>query len=124
MNYIIDPAWFYWLNVIDTINTMILVLMILSIAGVISFGVCLYICWCDNEGLVKLSQEHKKTKRLMLISSVASLIFGILYTFCPSKETMIEMQVAKFATYQNVEWTVDSIKNAVDYIVQAIKSIK
>ena len=37
---------------------------------------------------------------------------------------MIEMQIARYATYENAEWTVDAIKNAVDYVVQAVKSLK
>lgn len=120
MNYIIDPALFYWLNVIDTLNRLILVLMILSITVAIASGIIFFVCWWDND---EYEGKHR-TKQMLLISSVASLIFGILYIFCPNKETMIEMQVSRFATYENAEWTVETVKSAVDYIVQAIKSIK
>ena len=44
--------------------------------------------------------------------------------FVPSKEALIEMQVARFATYENAEWTLDTVKAAVDYIVESIKSVR
>lgn len=52
------------------------------------------------------------------------VIAGLFLVFVPSKETLIEMMIAKQATYENTTWTVDALKSAVDYVVQAIQSLK
>ena len=48
----------------------------------------------------------------------------VLTIFVPSKSTMIEMMIAKYATYENADWTVESLKSVVDYIVEAFKAVK
>ena len=55
---------------------------------------------------------------------VATIVFGLIVIFAPSKQTMIEMLVAKYATVDNAEWTADALKSLVDYIVQAAQAIK
>ena len=118
MNYIIDPMWFYWIEVVDGLKGILLTFMILSIVATVIFFIGLMTDYdMDDKG-------YKIFKKLAPISASLTILFAVLFIFCPSKNSMIEMQVARFATYENAEWTIDTIKNAVDYIVQAIKSIK
>ena len=49
--------------------------------------------------------------------------FDIIYVFIPPRETLIEMQIARFTTVENAEWALDAIKSATDYIVSAIKEL-
>lgn len=63
------------------------------------------------------------TKALKIAIGVC-IVSGLFLVFVPSKETLIEMMVAKQATYENATWTVDALKSAVDYVVQAIQSLK
>jgi len=56
------------------------------------------------------------------VVSCVRVFVGVI--FIPSRNTMLEMQIARYATYENAEWTVETIKSAVDYIVQAIGSLK
>ena len=46
------------------------------------------------------------------------LMVGI---FIPSKRTLIEMEVAKHATYENMEIVEEKIKDATDYILEKIQ---
>lgn len=62
--------------------------------------------------------------RFLIIPAAISIISILMLTFLPDKETMIEIAVAKYATRDNVAWSVDQIKSIVDYIVQAMQSIK
>lgn len=48
----------------------------------------------------------------------------ILAIFVPNKDTLVEMQIAQVVTKSNIELTVESIKDIVDYIVQSIASLK
>lgn len=49
------------------------------------------------------------------------LVLIILSVFIPSKQTSIEMMVARTATFDNVDWSVQQVKEIVDYIVNALK---
>ena len=119
MNYIIEPSWFYWLSVVEGIRVVMMV-------GIVLTAICLFIAtvsyfssmdWGDNEAA-------KRAKRFIKPCIIVLIILAFVVVFVPSKDTMIEMQVAKFATYENAQWTVDSIKSVVDYIVEAIKGMK
>lgn len=128
MNYIINPSWFYWLGVVNSMRGFMLAAFIVAI---IIIGVALIIIPV-NVKLIRdypsISDDERKvvrffTKALKIAIGVcvASVLFLV---FVPSKETLIEMMIAKQATYENATWTVDALKNAVDYVVQAIQSLK
>ena len=68
--------------------------------------------------------EQKTQKKILTALIVAAVVSIIGVVFIPSKETMIEMLIAKMATEQNVQFSVDTIKNLIDYIVEASKAIK
>lgn len=120
MDYIISPSWFYWLGIAQTVNLTATVL-----AGLLAVacGVLMSIRIAMLNNYAEEEEEVKTVKRLLKIVVPLTVLLWILAIFVPSKETLIEMQVAKFATYENAQWTVDAVKDAVDYIVQAIKSI-
>lgn len=110
--YIISPAWFYWVNVIDVVKCFAIVSAIILLLGA---------------GLVSLmfmddvfADERKRYSKILPKIAIAGVIFLLAAIFIPSKETLIEMQVAKYATWENAEWTADAIKDLVDYIANAI----
>lgn len=120
MNYIINPMWFYWVNVVDTLVVILIVLFILTvvfcvISGVFTLTTLEY--GADDE-------DHKAAKRIFKRCFIAAVIVGIAVILIPTKNTLIEMQIARYATYENAEITIDAIKSAVDYIVDAMKSVK
>ena len=128
MNYIINPSWFYWLGVVHSMRGFMLVAFIVA---VIIVGVALIIIPV-NVKLIRdypsISDDERKvvrffTKALKVAIGVC-VASGLFLVFVPSKETLIEMMIAKQATYENATWTVDALKSAVDYVVQAIQSLK
>lgn len=128
MNYIINPSWFYWLGVVHSMRGFMLTAFIVA---VIIVGVALIIIPV-NVKLIRdypsISDDERKavrffTKALKVAIGVC-IVAGLFLVFVPSKETLIEMMVAKQATYENATWTVDALKSAVDYVVQAIQSLK
>lgn len=128
MNYIINPSWFYWLGVVHSMRGFMLTAFIVSI---IVIGVALIIIPV-NVKLIRdypsISDDERKvvrffTKALKVAIGVC-IASGLFLVFVPSKETLIEMMIAKQATYENATWTVDALKSAVDYVVQAIQSLK
>ncbi len=113
--YIINPAWFYWVSVVDGIKAIMFIIAAILLIGI---GIVFLLSMID----VDFSEDiNRKTILKVAIAGVACLVIAI---FIPSKEILIEMQIAKYATWENAEWTVDAIKDAVDYIVDAIGYIR
>lgn len=128
MNYIINPSWFYWLGVVHSMRGFMLTAFIVSI---IIIGVALIIIPV-NVKLIQdypsISDDERKAVRFftkaLKVGIGVSVVAALFLVFVPSKETLIEMMIAKQATYENATWTVDTLKSAVDYVVQAIQSLK
>lgn len=128
MNYIINPSWFYWLGVVNSMRGFMIAAFVIAI---IVIGVALIIIPVEVKMIqdfpTMCADERKAvmffTKALKIAIGVC-IIAGLFLVFVPSKETLIEMMVAKQATYENATWTVDALKSAVDYVVQAIQSLK
>lgn len=122
MNYIINPAWFYWMSVASGIKTVVLVVAILMLFPCVGFFINACIEAECGDGF-----EGDDAKRSLKVSGkwlAISIVLFVVFAFVPSKNTLIEMQIAKLATVENANWTLETIKSAVDYIVEAIKSMK
>ena len=115
MEYYISPSWIYWINVIGSLQVLFISLMVFSGMGAI---IAIPIIVAED-----LIEENTGTK-LEVIACVVFIIslFGLIFT--PSKEVLIEMEVAKLATKQNVDLTVESLKSIVNYIIDAVAKLK
>lgn len=129
MTYIINPMWFYWLSVEDRacqlVRTADILLVILSAALFIAAAFCKYAAVYQNavdEECFEYATGVKMQRIATAVAAVAAILF-IIYVFIPSRETLIEMQIARFTTVENAEWALDAIKSATDYIVSAIKEL-
>ena len=127
MNYIINPIWFYWMSVVDAVKATLLTLTIISGVAFLFLAIARVVTFVetvnedDDEEVVKVKSALKKAFNIVLGVFVVSVSASI---FIPSKNTLIEMQAAKYATYENTEQMVENIKIAVDYVVESIKSLK
>ncbi len=128
MNYIINPSWFYWLGVVNSMRGFMIAAFVIAI---IVIGVALIIVPFEVKMIqdfpTMCADERKAvmffTKALKIAIGVC-IVAGLFLVFVPSKDTLIEMMIAKQATYENATWTVDALKSAVDYVIQAIQSLK
>ena len=126
-NYIINPAVFYWMNVLNIIHILTIVAfsfgLVLVIISVITYAVYMY----NFKAYPELCKHDDKIANIWhkaaIISGIISAISGLIMIFVPDKTTSIEMLIARTATYENAQLTVQGIKEVVDYIVQVIKSI-
>ncbi len=123
-NYVINPQVFYWMNVFAVLQTVLAVFG--GTCVVAFFG--LVVGWIYNSCEVKEGYESnlfylKACKRWAIITGIVGFTLVTAAIFIPGRTTSIEMLIAKTATFDNVDWTVQQIKDVVDYIVQAIKGI-
>ena len=129
MTYIINPMWFYWLSVADKICSgtcsLAILLAIFSAAAYIA-AAALKFNALDDEGFDRKCSAYivgAKVQRVATVLAILAVIMSAIYTFIPSRETLIEMQIARFTTVENAEWALDAVKSATDYIVSAIKEL-
>ena len=123
MNYYINPAWFYWIKVLDETR-------IISIVSAVIFGaaiVFLSIAYASESDYIFDEEDERTLARLHRLIKLAIAVFVIAVLcaiFIPDKNTLIEMQIARYATRENVDATIESIKSFVDYIVESISKLK
>lgn len=103
MNYIIDPKLFYLSGICENIYTTLMVLSILSLL----FFTIIILFSADN-GDCKWG----------IVGLIISLCVLIIAQFIPDKETCYAIMVAKMATVENVEFTIEKLKSLVDYIAE------
>ena len=127
MNYIINPSWFYWMSVADGMKTLLLVFAVVLFITEIVLIVAYFVKKSDGIGFGEDDPDNIMAKSLVKpIKLVGFFTLILLFScvFLTSRNTLIEMQFARYATYENAEWTLETIKSAVDYIVNAIQSVK
>lgn len=125
-NYIIDPAVFYWINVLATTQTMFAIVGVFLMLAAIGFAAGWIYNWYQTVEY-EHNEESKKYMRMCRAGTLLTLLPGILLIllsiFIPSKQTSVEMLVAKTATFENVDWTVAQVKEIIDYIVSALNGV-
>ena len=127
MTYIIDPRWFYWVNTLETLKTVLYVLTCFSCMVTVGATINATITLAENARYGPDDKDYQQAIRTLKIVKKVAFVLIILIlacTFIPGKTTLIEMQVAKMATVENAEWTVESLKQVVDYIVESMAKLK
>ena len=117
MDYIINPWWFYFIQVCGTLKSMFYIIgataiFIGAVACVIKYGeACIEeeICDFDKAALTVF-------KRVFVIGVVVFILSALI----PTKDTFIKMQIAKFGTYSNAEKVLKVIDEKTDALIDAI----
>lgn len=114
MNYIINPSWFYWVAVSNTARV--------GLFAIGCVGLCISIpvialaisdCWKEED-----KTPLRKLRKTLIILFSVMLIVAV---FIPSQQTLIQMMLAKFATYENVADAYQAILDGAKYILEGLK---
>ena len=128
MDYIINPSWFYWLGVVESMRHFMVAAFIVSVALIVVSLIIIPMNISMIREFPDFSDDERKSvqffTKVLKAAIWALVISGLILLFVPSKETLIGMMIAKQATYENATWTLDALKSAVDYVIQAIQSLK
>ena len=129
-NYIIDPQVFYWINTLDNLKRFCGTASALLFVGFVIALIAYIYNWNMAINYADDETEYKGYKKLMSMTTALCINLGIIgitlliaWIFIPSKETGIQMLVARTATFENFDWTMTQMKEMIDYIVKAIKTI-
>lgn len=115
MNYIINPIWFYLMSVVDALRTFSILATIL----LFSLSIILKFMTLDAYG-----DDEKMYKKRSSTSFVWSIIFCAMAILVPSKETLTQIMIARYATYDNASAVIQAIQNSADYIIEMVGKAK
>ena len=129
-NYIIDPAVFYWINLISVIQIVFSIFgFFICITGFFLLG--FYIYKTHETEVLHYSDVYRSDaltakklfKKWMKICFCISIPMIVIAMVLPDKQTCVQMLVVRTATFENINWTVEQVKELIDYIVAALKGI-
>ena len=120
MEPIIAPSTFYWIDVISTLSMISTGLFVLSAVVLILALIFLIVFIAEDEFKGDFRKFYEK---ILIIFTIITTVFGLLFTFTPSKETLIAMTVAKYVTPDNVTAIGGTIEESVSSIATDIVQI-
>ena len=110
MNYIVDPRWFYFVNVVSNLEVFVICAAIVFLAV---GGITLGVLYAESD-----FKDFPKETRFGKACVIIGVIICLAAVFIPSKETLIEMEIARHVTYDSTETAVQMIQEATDYILE------
>ena len=131
MTYIINPWFFYFVNLLGSFWTLISIVLFLAIIGAVGFSV-----WWLMEAYVSDFFVHddnespfaKFCKKIIKVSVIVTIISAVLMVAVPSEETVNKMMISSFITKENVEKIKEEAKEGakeiVDYIAEKAIELK
>jgi hypothetical protein len=111
MEPLVSPWVFYWISVVDHVQTAVTCAMIVgSLVGFLAVLLHFIGCEWSERGKVFL---HRLAKESLCVALFSALV----YPFVPNRTTCLEMLVASKVTPDNL----DVLKGASDEVRQAVK---
>lgn len=117
MEPIINPWWFYLLDVIDGLNSVFLIItLILLLVSLGSFIAFMMFNECENN-------VHEYCYNLLKTITKFFVPLLIFIIIVPSSNTVMKMIIADNITPNNLEIAGDTIEEGVDYIFEKINLV-
>lgn len=128
MTYIINPWFFYFASLADSLQMLSIIVFSVSLIVAIIFGVV----WCceindydcfgrDDDNKTQIINFFKKMFKTSIITVIVS---ATLMAIVPSEETINKMMISSVITKENIEGVKTDAKELVDYIVEKAAELK
>ena len=112
---IVDPMWFYWISVVNNVKIVLSVIAFIIVCALI---ITIIVMAADCEDIDEFRQAFKKLKVAQIGTFTGCLI--IMICFMPSSETLIKMEIAKHATYENTTFAIEKIEEVAKDIIHEL----
>jgi hypothetical protein len=114
MNPIVSPLFFYFAMIADGLNFLFALIGFLGTCAIIILAIIL--CFMYND--CRTDEDfYLLAKKIFKWSIVVTAISWAAFIFMPSKEVLIEMEVAKYATPDNVKTVATEIIKVVKEMI-------
>jgi hypothetical protein len=134
--YIVNPAWFYIIELLGTIKGVLGVISVLSGIGVVVGVVILAIVignrnsdrytkgevfstseYDGQDGEIKTYDSYDLFKKMLKRITIVFLVSVSVFSLIPQRDTMYKMLIASFITRENLEEVKEVGKDLHDYLV-------
>lgn len=127
--YLINPKVFYFMNLIESFETFVSIMIFVSVIFIAALVTCYLFLKQESSG--RYGDEDAKEMCVFieskfkpkLITFFMLLMFSITILI-PSNDTMLKMLVASQVTTQNIESVEKTATELIDYIVDKIDESK
>lgn len=106
--YYINPIWFYFIGLCDDIIEIATIISALCIIGAF-IGYLLKLAGFEED------TGNKLPINLLAIIGIISLVIALIV---PSSTTVKEMMIASVVTHENVDTTIEDVKELIDYTIE------
>lgn len=120
MEPIINPIWFYLIDVVDNINLICMIMLVIAFIAVGIISICVL---CDVMADIIGEDEKQAYFKYIKISLKVIIPCIIITSFTPSSDTIYKMIIADNITPHNIEAVGDTIEGGIDYIFEKINSL-
>lgn len=121
MEPIIDPKLFYLCDVCETLDAVMVALLVAGVISLIAHGVI----YCDN--VISNGSEYygdiKKFMRGVYITVIVMVVSLLGVIFVPSRKTIYQMIVFDNITENNIQAGKENIKELIDYTIEKIDEV-
>ena len=127
MTYIINPWFFYFVNLLGSFWTLISIVLFLSIISTFGFSVWWLVEAYVSDFFVHDDNESsfaKFCKKIIKVSVIVTIISAVLMVAVPSEETANKMMISSCITKENIEEAKEGAKEIVDYIAEKAIELK
>lgn len=104
---IINPIWFYLMGVSEYLGMFLIVFGVISLISGFTVALVASILEFKIDGIFK---------KFFIIGGIVTFLGCLM----PSKETCYQMLIASVITKDNIEFTVETSKEVVDYIIEKV----
>ena len=120
MEPIINPLWFYLIDVVDNLQIVVGIILILSC---IALAIVSLIMFFEYSELYLEEQEKQAYFKYLKITLKVIIPCIIITSFTPSSDTIYKMIIADNITPHNIEVVGDAVEGGIDYIFEKINSL-
>ena len=117
MEPIIAPSTFYWLEIISNFKLFLTIFFAVACIGLVICIISFIVTLVEDE---LETHAGKVVKKICKSCTIITFIFGLLFIFTPSKETLMTMIVAKYVTPNNITAVGGTIEESVSSIATEI----
>lgn len=121
MKPIINPIWFYLVNLASKVGNFA---MALIIGGVILTGIiAILLLIVEAEGDFEDEEERKRWYGYLKRCVITVIAAGVLYCAVPSETACYKMMAAQVVTPDNISTVGKTSEDIINYIVESVKEI-
>lgn len=120
MEPIINPLWFYLIDVVDKINLICMIILIIACIALAIVSLIMFFESAESYSDEREKQAYFKYLKITLKVIIPCLLLTIL---TPCSTTLYKMIIADNITPHNIEVVGDTIEGGIDYIFEKINSL-